>query len=185
MPPNTTTNTLDSYDDLPYESLPLPDTHPDYLRAIARLYGVNAAPAESCRVLELGCAGGGNILPLAWYHPNCAVTGVELAQRHENEANALIAELGLNNAQVLHRSITDSMDDLGEFDYILAHGVFSWVPRAVQDRLLEICGQHRAQRHRLCELQHPARLASARPTARLDVGVLRRRARLAAFDTSV
>lgn len=138
------TNTLDSYDDLPYESLPLPDTHPDYLRAIARLYGVNAAPAESCRVLELGCAGGGNILPLAWYQPNCAVVGVELAQRHVDEANALIAELGLSNAQVLHRSITDSMHDLGEFDYILAHGVFSWVPRAVQDRLLEICGQHLA-----------------------------------------
>lgn len=136
--------TLDSYDDLPYESLPLPDTHPDYLRAIARLYGVNAAPAESCRVLELGCAGGGNILPLAWYQPNCVVTGVELAQRHVNEANVLIAELGLNNAQVLHRSITDPIDDLGEFDYIIAHGVFSWVPRAVQDRLLQICGQHLA-----------------------------------------
>lgn len=136
--------TLDSYDDLPYESLPLPDTHPDYLRAIARLYGVESAPAESCRVLELGCAGGGNILPLAWYQPNCAVTGVELAQQHVNEANALIAELGLNNAQVLHRSITGQLDDLGEFDYILAHGVFSWVPRAVQDRLLEICGRHLA-----------------------------------------
>lgn len=136
--------TLDSYDDLPYESLPLPDTHPDYLRAIARLYGVNAAPAESCRVLELGCAGGGNILPLAWYQPDCVVTGVELAQRHVDEANALIAELGLNSAQVLHRSITDSLDDLGQFDYILAHGVFSWVPRAVQDRLLAICGQHLA-----------------------------------------
>ena len=136
--------TLDSYDDLPYESLPLPDTHPDYLRAIARLYGVNAAPAESCRVLELGCAGGGNILPLAWYQPQCAVTGVELAHGHVREANALIDELNLKNAQVLHRSITDPLDDLGEFDYILAHGVFSWVPRAVQDRLLEICGQHLA-----------------------------------------
>lgn len=141
---NIPPNTLASYDDLPYESLPLPDTHPDYLRAIARLYGVNAAPAESCRVLELGCAGGGNILPLAWYQANCKVVGVELAQRHVNEANALITELGLSNAQVLHRSITDSMNDLGEFDYILAHGVFSWVPRAVQDRLLEICGQHLA-----------------------------------------
>ena len=136
--------TLDSYDDLPYESLPLPDTHPDYLRAIARLYGVQAAPAESCRVLELGCAGGGNMLPLAWYQPSCQVVGVELAQRHVQEANALITELNLSNAQVLHRSITDPIDDLGEFDYILAHGVFSWVPRAVQDRLLAICGQHLA-----------------------------------------
>ena len=103
--------TLDSYDDLPYESLPLPDTHPDYLRAIARLYGVNAAPAESCRVLELGCAGGGNILPLAWYQPKCAVTGVELAHGHVCEANALIDELNLKNAQVLHRSMVRGLPD--------------------------------------------------------------------------
>ena len=135
---------LDSYDDLPYESLPLPDTHPDYLRAIARLYGVEAAPASTCRVLELGCAGGGNLLPLAWRFPGSQCIGVELALSHVNEAQALITELGLSNAQVLHRSITDPMDDLGEFDYILAHGVFSWVPAAVQTRLLEICGQHLA-----------------------------------------
>ena len=134
--------TLDSYDDLPYESLPLPDTHPDYLRAIARLYGMEAAPASTCRVLELGCAGGGNLLPLAWHFPGSQCTGVELALGHVDEAKALITELGLSNAQVLHRSISDSMDDLGEFDYILAHGVFSWVPRAVQDRLLAICGKH-------------------------------------------
>jgi SAM-dependent methyltransferase len=139
-----TPDTLISYDDLPYESLPLPDTHPDYLRALARLYGVDAAPMASCRVLELGCAGGGNLLPLAWHFPASRCVGVELARGHVDEAKALIAELSLNNAQVLHRSITDPIDDLGEFDYIIAHGVFSWVPRAVQERLLEICGRHLA-----------------------------------------
>jgi len=138
------TDTLDSYDDLPYESLPLPDTHPDYLRAIARLYGVQAAPMAQARVLELGCAGGGNLLPLAWHFPGSQCVGVELARGHVDEANALIATLGLDNARVLHRSIMDDLSDLGEFDYILAHGVFSWVPRAVQDRLLEICGRHLA-----------------------------------------
>lgn len=138
------TDTLDSYDDLPYESLPLPDTHPDYLRALARLYGVEAAPMASCRVLELGCAGGGNLLPLAWHFPGSRCVGVELARGHVEEASALIAELGLDNTQVLHRSITDDVSDLGAFDYIIAHGVFSWVPRAVQDRLLEICGRHLA-----------------------------------------
>ena len=136
--------TQDSYDELPYESLPLTDTHPDYLRAIARLYGVDAPPMASCRVLELGCAGGGNLLPLAWHFPSCQCTGLELARGHVDAANGLIAQLGLGNAQVLHRSITDLTEDLGEFDYIIAHGVFSWVPRAVQDRLLEICGQHLA-----------------------------------------
>lgn len=139
-----TPDTLISYDDLPYESLPLPDTHPDYLRALARLYGVEAAPMASCRVLELGCAGGGNLLPLAWHFPDSRCVGVELARGHVDEANALIAELGLRNAQVLHRSIADDLSDLGTFDYIIAHGVFSWVPRAVQDRLLEICGHQLA-----------------------------------------
>ena len=124
-------SSFDSYDDLPYESLPLPDMHPDYLRAIARLYSVDAAPASACRVLELGCAGGGNLCPFAWHFPRSQCTGVELALGHVQEANGFIAELGLGNARILHRSITDSMDDLGEFDYILAHGVFSWVPRAV------------------------------------------------------
>lgn len=138
------TDTLDSYDDLPYESLPLPDTHPDYLRSLALLYGVEAAPMASCRVLELGCAGGGNLLPLAWHFPGSRCVGVELARGHVEEANALIAALGLVNARVLHRSITEDVSDLGEFDYIIAHGVFSWVPRAVQDRLLEICGRHLA-----------------------------------------
>lgn len=133
--------TLASYDDLPYDSVPITDTHPDGLRAIARLFGVNAKPAGQCRVLELGCAGGGNLIPLAFYLPGSTFVGIDLARHHVDEANALIGELNLNNVQVLHRSVTDDLSDLGEFDYIIAHGLYSWVPRAVQDKVLEVCGR--------------------------------------------
>lgn len=139
-----TDTTLASYDDLPYDSVPITDTHPDGLRAIARLFGVNTKPAGQCRVLELGCAGGGNLIPLAFYLPHSECVGIDLARHHVDAANALIAELGLGNVQVLHRSVTDDLSDLGEFDYIVAHGLYSWVPRTVQDRVLELCGRQLA-----------------------------------------
>ena len=133
--------TLASYDDLPYDSVPIPDTHPDGLRAIAKLFGVTSKPAGQCRVLELGCAGGGNLIPMAFYLPGSSFVGIDLAKHHIDEAGALIGELGLKNIRVLHRSVTDDLSDLGEFDYIIAHGLYSWVPRAVQDKVLEICGK--------------------------------------------
>jgi len=135
---------LDSYDDLPYDSVPITDTHPDALRAIARLFGVAARPADACRVLELGCAGGGNLIPMAYYLPGSAFVGIDLARRHVEEAASLIGELGLGNVRVLHRSVTDDLADLGEFDYVIAHGLYSWVPRAVQDRVLAVCAQQLA-----------------------------------------
>ncbi|NWG87484.1 MAG: methyltransferase regulatory domain-containing protein [Hydrogenophilaceae bacterium] len=137
--------TLASYDDLPYDSVPITDTHPDGLRAIARLFGVAAPPANACRVLELGCAGGGNLIPMAFYLPGSEFVGIDLARHHINEADALIGELNLKNIRVLHRSVTDDLSDLGEFDYIIAHGLYSWVPRAVQDKVLEVCGRQLSQ----------------------------------------
>lgn len=138
-------DTLDSYDDLPYDSVPITDTHPDGLRAIARLFGVEAKPAHACRVLELGCAGGGNLIPMAFYLPGSEFVGIDLARHHIDEADSLIGELGLDNVRVLHRSVTDDLSDLGEFDYIVAHGLYSWVPRAVQDRVLAVCGRQLAK----------------------------------------
>lgn len=140
----TPPQTLESYDDLPYESVPITDTHPEGLRAIARLFGVVAKPARACRVLELGCAGGGNLIPQAFYLPGSEFVGVELAKGHVDEAAALIDELRLSNVRVLHRSVTDDLSDLGEFDYIIAHGLYSWVPHPVQERILAICGRQLA-----------------------------------------
>lgn len=133
--------TLASYDALPYESVPIPDTHPDTLRAVASMYGYAATPLSRARVLELGCAAGGNLIPLAWYWPGAQCVGIDLGEQHVADGNALVETLGLKNVQILHRSISDALADLGTFDYILVHGVYSWVPDGVRQRILEVCAK--------------------------------------------
>jgi SAM-dependent methyltransferase len=135
-------DTLASYDELPYDSLPLPETQPDYLAAVARLHGFEAPDPRHARILELGCAQGGNLIPLAWRWPESECVGVELSRVQAESGAVFIAELGVRNVRILHGDLAALLDDLGQFDYIIAHGVFSWVPPAVQHALLDLCRNH-------------------------------------------
>ncbi|MBW8330354.1 MAG: class I SAM-dependent methyltransferase [Thiobacillus sp.] len=135
-------DTLASYDELPYDSLPLPETQPDFLAAVARLHGFEASDPRHARILELGCAQGGNLIPLAWRWPESECVGVELSRVQAEAGMAFIQRLGLPNVRVLHGDLAALPDDLGEFDFIIAHGVFSWVPPSVQQALLEACRRH-------------------------------------------
>jgi hypothetical protein len=56
-------------DQVPYESFPYPQTHPDHLSVVAAFYGLRPRSPDDCRVLELGCAGGGNLIPMAVAFP--------------------------------------------------------------------------------------------------------------------
>ncbi len=134
--------TLITYDELPYDSLPLPETQPDFLAAVAKLHGFDAPDPSRARILELGCAQGGNLIPLAWRWPECECVGVELSRVQAEAGAAFIQALGLCNVRILHGDLAALPADLGEFDYIIAHGVYSWVPPAVQQALLDVCRHH-------------------------------------------
>lgn len=135
-------DTLASYDELPYDSLPLPETQPDFLAAMAKLHGFDAPDPRRARILELGCAQGGNLIPLAWRWPESDCVGVELSRVQAEAGAAFIAQLGIGNCRIVHADLAALPDELGEFDYIIAHGVFSWVPPPVQQALLEVCRRH-------------------------------------------
>jgi len=135
-------DTLASYDELPYDSLPLPETQPDFLAAMARLHGFDAPDPSRSRILELGCAQGGNLIPLAWRWSGCDCVGVELSRVQAEAGAAFVQSLRLPNVRILHGDLAALPADLGEFDYIIAHGVFSWVPPSVQQALLEVCRRH-------------------------------------------
>ena len=135
-------DTLPSYDELPYDSLPLPETQPDFLAAVAKLHGFDAPDPSRARILELGCASGGNLIPLAWRWPESECVGVELSRVQAEAGAAFIAALGASNVRIVHGDLATLPDDLGQFDYIIAHGVFSWVPPAVQQALLDVCRRH-------------------------------------------
>src|SRR5262245_37668853 len=133
-----------SYDEVPYPSLPYPYTHPDHLAAVATLLGLGPARADRCRVLELGCASGGNLIPLAYTYPDSSFLGIDLSVEQIRQGEELQSALGLGNVELRAMSILDVDDRFGTFDFIICHGVYSWVPEAVQDRILEVCARHLA-----------------------------------------
>ena len=119
-------------------------SHPDRIAANARMYGLNPAPVERCRVLELGCGAGGNLVPMACGLPDARFLGIELAARPVALGRRLAATLGLSNLELQQRDLLDLPADLGEFDYIIAHGVYSWVPAPVRDALMSVFARHLA-----------------------------------------
>src|SRR5262249_18149473 len=96
-----------SYDEVPYHSNPIAQTHPDRLATVALLFGLRAPALETCRVLELGCAAGGNLIPLAVTLPEGRFVGVDLSQRQVALGQQTIDTLGLGNVRLEQRSIVD------------------------------------------------------------------------------
>jgi SAM-dependent methyltransferase len=144
MTDDLTDRIRDSYEEIPYESGPHYAAHPDCLATVARLRGLEAPELEGCRVLELGCGTGGHLLPIAAALPAAEVVGVDLAPGHVEAARRVVGALGLGNARFLAADLRALPGDLGLFDYIVCHGVYSWVPEDVRRALLEAVGRHLA-----------------------------------------
>ena len=135
----------DSYEELPYPDFSFPQTHPDRLATVAMLFGLAPAPIDRCRVLELGCAAGGNVIPLAATLPRSEFVGIDFSATAVAQGVADVAALKLSNIRLLQMDIRDFGEALGAFDYIIAHGVYSWVPSDVQERVLAICARQLAR----------------------------------------
>lgn len=135
----TETVPVNSYDAAPYPRLSHYFTHPDKAAALAILLGLNPPPVEHCRVLELGCASGDNLIPMAQALPQSQFVGLDLSGRQVAEGQADIDILGLKNITLSQRDLTALDAGFGQFDYILAHGLYSWVPAPVRDKLLAVC----------------------------------------------
>jgi SAM-dependent methyltransferase len=128
-----------SYDDVPYDSFPYPQTHPSKLAVTATLFGLAPPDVATCRVLELGCAAGGNLIPMAEALPAAEFVGVDLSARQISDGERLTRAAGITNVSLRAASITDIEESYGTFDYIVCHGVYSWVPPNVQDRIFDVC----------------------------------------------
>lgn len=132
----------DDYDQIPYVSMPIEASQPSCLSAMAHMHGLTTANSNQARVLELGCASGGNIVPLAARYPTATFAGFDLSGTHVANAQTRIDALGLKNITIGQGDLTtlDLKDET--FDTIICHGVFSWVPPATQDAILRICSRH-------------------------------------------
>ena len=144
-----TTNTNDVqqtiYSELGYKSMPFPYTTPATLEAYAALVGVSAPNPKTARVLELGATYGGNIISQALFNPDATFVGIELSQEQVEKGNEVIANAGLTNVSLIQSDIASIGSEIGTFDYIIAHGVYSWVDDDVKDALLRLIDEHLAE----------------------------------------
>ena len=131
-----------TYSELLYKSNPFNYTIPALLEAHGRLYGLTPKDSRKARVLELGSSFGGNIITQALYNPEAEFIGIDLTSEQVKKGNEIIEKIGLKNIKLIEKNILDINKDLGEFDYIIVHGVFSWVPKDVQDKIVKICNEN-------------------------------------------
>jgi SAM-dependent methyltransferase len=131
-----------AYDAVPYKDFPYSFTHPRHLEAMGTLFGMSPPDITRCRVLELGCAGGGNIIPQAADLPESTFLGIDISPRQIEQGSEVVEKLGLENIELRAADILAIDDSWGRFDYIIAHGVFSWVPYPVQEKILEVCSRN-------------------------------------------
>jgi len=136
-------NLCRSYDEVPYPDLPKSYTHVARMAAIAYVHGLSPPSPAKCRVLELGCADGGNLLPMAWRFPQSWFVGIDFSSVQIEIGRKRISDLSLANLKLQRANIIDlRTGDLGRFDYIIVHGVYSWVSAEVQKKILAICRDH-------------------------------------------
>lgn len=137
--------TTTSYDEIPYDSQPVPRTHPEHLAVVSKLFGLESTAPNKCRLLELGCANGRNLFGLATALPESYFVGIDLSNVQISEGQMIRETTELNNLKLEQLSILEIDKNFGTFDYIICHGIFSWVPHEVQNKILEICSNNLAE----------------------------------------
>lgn len=119
-----------------YKTFARRETHPARLGALARLQGIKAASAAECSVFEIGCGDGGNLIPLAAQYPNSQFVGVDADTALIEKGCKEIKALGLTNLQLECADISSYAFTEKSFDYVICHGVFSWVSEEVQSAIV-------------------------------------------------
>ncbi|MCP3952232.1 MAG: methyltransferase domain-containing protein [Desulfobacterales bacterium] len=132
------------YDITAYPCRPVSESHPGRLLANCRLFGLSAAPIETASILEVGCATGNNIIPLAYRYPRASFIGFDYSLNQIAAGRAQIAALGLQNIRLEHASIEQMVARSASqaYDYILCHGVFSWVNTELQESIFSLCAKY-------------------------------------------
>ena len=131
----------EKYDAVAYEGQSNALSHPDRMAVVATLYGLAPPSVATCRVLEFGCSDGANLLPMAASLPDGQFVGCDLSPRAIAAARQAAAELGLANVTFVTGDLSELPEAFGDFDYMIAHGVYSWVPARVRDAMFALAGR--------------------------------------------
>lgn len=133
---------ITAYDEIAYPTAIFSQTAPDRLATIARLSGLTPPPVPTARVLEIGTGDGMNLLALAAAYPQAHFVGFDLAATAIERGERWRLSAGITNAELRVLDILDAAEALeGPFDYIIAHGIYAWVPPAVRAATMAVIGR--------------------------------------------
>ena len=127
-----------SYDLVQYPYSIRPSTHIARLGAIARLMGHPAPDVRTCKVLEIGGGDGVNLINMALGLPDAQFLSVDLSERASGYGDELLRLTGVTNVSLELMDLRDLPATSGPFDYVIAHGVYAWVPQEVRDAILSL-----------------------------------------------
>ena len=137
------------FNGFPFDKSKLPNisysnfyANPSYVRTLSKLVGLEAASLSTAKILELGCASGGNILPFALKYPDSHTIGIDLSNDLIAIGNEMKLSLNLSNIDLICCDIQDLDTSFGTFDYIIVHDVFSCVTDEIRLKILTICKEN-------------------------------------------
>ena len=134
-----------AYDEVPYGNVPFVQALPRVHALVATLHGLSPADPRTARVLELGCGAGAHLAGIAAAHPEVHAVGIDLAESAIDAARAIAAAAGLENVRFDVGDVLELQGgQLGEFDYVVVHGLYAWVPEPVREAVLAACRAHLA-----------------------------------------
>jgi len=140
----------DAYEDVAYVGRPNAHSLPERLAAIAAAFGLHPPDPATARVLEVGCGDGANLLPMAARMPGARFVGCDLSSLLMDRARVMANGLSLSNVELIEDDLRAVASGLGDFDYIVAHGFYSWVPADVRDALFALARERLAPNGLLC-----------------------------------
>lgn len=146
-------STPSSYDLIPFQGKPAPERAPDTFHVFALLFGLTPPPVDSFSLVELGCGAGSALLPLAVMYPEATFVGIDSAAGQIERGQDLVDELKLTNVELRSQEIEDMQASAEQFDYLICHGVLSWVPAEVRTTIFSLC-QTLLKRNGLCYLSY-------------------------------
>jgi len=129
--------------DIVYTSNFYRECTPVWLTTACLLLGHRAPDlTKPFRYADLGCGHGFTALTVAATCPQAEVWGFDFNPAHIDSARSLAARAGLTNAHFVETSFADlARADLPDFDFIVSHGVLSWISPANQAHLIGVIGR--------------------------------------------
>ena len=99
---------------------------------------------DGFRYLELGCGLGRSLTTLAAANPQGEFIGVDINPSHVESIEKDIAAGELTNVKAITSDFLSLSKDIGTFDFLTLHGVFSWVSPEVREQIFAVAKKHLA-----------------------------------------